>query len=271
MKEIELEEIKNIQVDILVKVHEFCQQKGIRYYMGYGTLLGAVRHKGYIPWDDDIDIGMPRPDYDRFISTFNGNYKELSVIAPELDWSFTAPYANVYDNRTILNEGMRRTELGIGIKIDVFPIDGVPDDYNDYVYLRKNLHKLLEIIGYKQYGFKGFLELIRRPKSFIAVSWLMFPYVFTSVSTIQRKIRKMATQFDFSSSQYVDKITFQNKPLTRLPRAVYEEFVDMEFEGHVLKGLRNYDAHLKAIYGDYMQLPPIEQRVQHHGFKAFWK
>lgn len=271
MKELSLDEIKALQVDILVKVHEFCQKNDIRYYMGYGTLLGAVRHKGYIPWDDDIDIGMPRPDYDRFLKTFNGYYEELNVIAPELDWNFIEPYANVYDNRTVLKESNRSFDLGIGVKIDIFPVDGVPEDYSEYVNIRKNLHKLLQIILYKASGLKGCIRRLKKPKSFVVVSFLMTQYIFTPISSIQKKIRQLATQYDFSSSKYVDKITFQNKPLTRLPRIVYEEFVDMEFEGHQLKGLKDYDAHLKAIYGDYMTLPPKEQQVLHHGFKAYWK
>lgn len=270
MKEIDLEEIKKLQVDILVKVHEFCKKNNIRYFMGYGTLLGAVRHKGYIPWDDDIDIGMPRPDYDHFIKNFNGHYNNLTVIAPELDWNYIEPYANVYDNRTFLIEENRFANLGIGIKIDIFPIDGVPEKFEEYVALRSELKHRLYVMGLKLHGPRGYLKLISRPKSFISVTLTLLPYLFCPRSKLQKMIRKFATQYDFSTSKYVDKITFQNKPLTRLPRKVYEEFIDMEFEGQMLKALKDYDAHLKAIYGDYMKLPPKEQQINKHGFRAYW-
>lgn len=271
MKEIDINELKKLQVEILVKVHEFCERMNIRYFMGYGTLLGAVRHKGYIPWDDDIDIGMPRPDYDRFLKIFNGHYKNLTVIAPELDWNFIEPYANVYDNRTILIEENRRVNLGIGVKIDIFPIDGVPEDFEEYVKLRKTLKSILEVKAYKLLGFKDYVKLFSRPKFLLYIFMKLMPYLFTSCAKLQRKIYYLATQNNFATSQYVDKITFQNKPLTRLPREVYEEFLDMEFEGHMLKGLKDYDSHLKVIYGDYMILPPKEQQVFRHGFKAYWK
>ena len=94
-----------MQVDILAAVDKFCEQNNIRYSLSSGTLIGAIRHNGYIPWDDDIDLMMPRADYDRFISTFNGVVEHLSVMAPELNANYYAPYANVYDNRTHLNEG----------------------------------------------------------------------------------------------------------------------------------------------------------------------
>lgn len=271
MNELDIEEIKKLQVDILFQVDKFCKKNSLRYFMGYGTLLGAVRHKGYIPWDDDIDIGMPRPDYDRFLNIFNGSFDNLSVVAPELDWEWIDPYANVYDNRTELFEIERKKNLGIGVKIDVFPIDGVPDDFEQYVKLRKRLQLLFDIRSYKLYGLKDYWELMKKPKSLAVIVGRLIPYTFTSIAQLQRMIRREATKNDFTTSQFVDKITFQNKPLTRLPRRVYEEYIEMAFEGHKFMALKDYDAHLKAIYGDYMQLPPENQRIPHHGFKAYWK
>ena len=97
MKEIGIDELKKLQVEMLVLIDEFCQHNNIRYSLSSGTLIGAVRHKGYIPWDDDIDIMMPREDYDRFVSTFNGAYGHLSLLAPEINCNYYAPYANVFD------------------------------------------------------------------------------------------------------------------------------------------------------------------------------
>ena len=115
-----LGDIQRVSIEILQEIDNFCQKNSIRYSLGYGGLIGAIRHKGCIPWDDDIDIIMPRPDYRRLLNEFNGYFPELEVYAPELDWNYYAPYANVCDTRTILKEGRnghRKTELGI--KIDI--------------------------------------------------------------------------------------------------------------------------------------------------------
>ena len=100
-KTIIMEELRAIQLDILDKIHAFCTERGIRYSLGGGTLLGAVRHKGYIPWDDDIDIMLPRPDYDRFLKEFEGKYAELNLQYYGNDITCCIPFAKVYDNRTV--------------------------------------------------------------------------------------------------------------------------------------------------------------------------
>lgn len=140
-KEITMEELRAIQLDILDKIHAFCTEHGIRYSLGGGTLLGAVRHKGYIPWDDDIDIMLPRPDYERFLKEFDGKYAELNLQHYGNDNTCCIPFAKVYDNRTVLIEKLQKS----GIYIDVFPIDGLPEEskIKDYLYIYNNqLHKI---------------------------------------------------------------------------------------------------------------------------------
>ena len=103
MREIKFEELKNLQLDILLSVHDFCMKNGIEYSLAAGTLIGAIRHKGYIPWDDDIDISMPRPDYDKFICTFNQPNNYYQVIAMSNDREYGFPFAKVHDTRTFVD------------------------------------------------------------------------------------------------------------------------------------------------------------------------
>lgn len=272
MKQLTIDELKDLQVEMLEKIHQFCIANNIRYFIGYGTLLGAIRHKGYIPWDEDIDIGMPRPDYDKFLQTFNGTFDELEVNAPELDWNYFEPYANVYDIRTVLyEEDNPHHGIEVGVKIDVFPLDGVPSDWNEYISLRRHLAKLNSLRGQKKVSFASQLKKVISSGRGVRALLFRMAHPLCSYTRIQQKMRKLATQYDWDSSDYVDKITFQNSPETRLLRKVYETYIDVPFEGHLFKAPSDWDSHLKVIYGEYMKLPPVEQQVYKHGFTAYWK
>ena len=130
MKEIEIEELKRIQIGILKHLDAFCKENNLTYFMCGGTLLGAVRHKGFIPWDDDIDIMMKREDYDKLIALYpkndNSNFKLFSY---ELDKSFPYPFAKMDDCRTIFEEEINDS-YKIGVNIDIFPIDYITEDLN---------------------------------------------------------------------------------------------------------------------------------------------
>lgn len=130
-REITPEEHKRLLIDLLSYINEFCLQNSIKYFFGYGTLLGAVRHQGFIPRDDDVDICMLREDYNRFLTMFSynavrSNYSLLSLESTSRNYSF--PYAKVIDNRTLLVENVSHPCL-LGVYIDVFPLDYCPETH----------------------------------------------------------------------------------------------------------------------------------------------
>lgn len=123
----DIEEIKKIQLEILKYVDQFCSQNNIKYALGYGTLIGAVRHKGFIPWDDDIDIIMRRNDYNRFIELFSKETGRYKVWSHNLQTDYPIPYAKVTDEKTLKLEGTNYY-VERGVDIDVFPLDDLPND-----------------------------------------------------------------------------------------------------------------------------------------------
>lgn len=271
LKEINIEQLKKIQLDILLKVKDFCDEHDLKYFLYYGSLLGAVRHKGYIPWDEDIDLGMPRPDYDLFVKSFNNSYTHLEVMAPELCLDYYAPYANVYDNRTVLQEGaISHKGKDIGVKIDVFPIDGVADDYDEYKRSKKKIRRYRRILQSRYYNLTALFSTNKR--FFCKLLLIRILTFYFRMSDIQMLIAKEAKKIKYDSANFVDQMTFVDEyGYSRLRKCIFESPINIEFEGSLFKAPRDYDTVLKTIYGDYMQLPPEEQRVPHHGFTAYWK
>lgn len=273
MREIDIEELKKIQIDMLVSIDEFCQKNNINYSLSSGTLIGAVRHQGYIPWDDDIDIMMHRDDYERFVSTFNGTFNHLSLLAPELDLNYYAPYANVYDNRTLLTEdGNGHRGLSIGIKIDIFPIDSVPSDIDDYMRIMGKVNQLNHIMYIKR--LENVFKSNQQFKYILTVLILKVLYSCIPYSYLQKKVRDIAISDTYrrGESEYVDNVVYNiySKKCPRFKRSVLESYIRLPFEGREFSVIKNYDVVLRTMYGDYMQLPPEDKRIPHHNFKAYW-
>jgi len=271
MREIDIEEIKQIQLDIVVKIDEFCRKNGITYFLDGGTGIGAARHKGYIPWDDDIDISMTRPNYERFIHSFGGYDKHLSIYAPELDLDYFATYANVCDTRTILFEGVNG-HLGqkIGVKVDIFPIDGTMDNYACSIMRHKFMRLLSNVMSRK----RRVMSIVWKTDkwNFCTCLFVRTLFYFISYRTLQKLVRRIVAKYPFETSNYAyDVVNPAYKRPVHCRRETYEQYIDVPFEGHTLMTLKDYDTYLTDLFGDYMQLPPEEQRVAHHGFTAYWK
>ena len=268
MKQFSLDEIKTFQLEMLNKIAGYCDSNNLTYFLAFGTLLGAVRHKGYIPWDDDIDIVMPRRDYTMFLEHFNGQIPNLLVVAPEMDPDYYAPYANVYDDRTLLvEEIVSHGKLEIGVKIDVFPLDFVPTDKKLYSELWKrsksDLHKLF--VKTKKLSFCHGLERVK-----LAIKKIQ--YLFYSVKGIQKRHLRLLNDKRYKSNgPMVDTVALTLGHETALPQDYYFPLRKLSFEGYEFNVPNNYDKVLQTLYGDYMKFPPESERIAKHSFKAYWK
>ena len=264
-----LEELKKIQLDILLALHQFCTDNQIKYSLAAGTLIGAVRHKGFIPWDDDIDIYLMREEYNKLISLFPNVYQgNYSLITIERDNNWHRAFGKLCDNRTIEIEESRNQYDGIGLGIDVFPIDAVPDDIQEWKHYEKKRRFLRDFIVMKtiRYSKKRSLE-----KNFFMIlcRFIMWPFSFAFLS---RKMNEYAQLHNGKgySHVYENSLGVYNSEHPWL-KIDLDEVMESTFEGHTVKIMRGYDDYLTTVYGDYMKLPPVEKRVTHHGFKAYWK
>ena len=271
MREIFLDELKQIQLDITVKIDEFCRKNGIEYFLDGGTGIGAARHKGYIPWDDDIDIAMTRPNYEKFIHSFNGFDKNLVVYAPELDINYYATYANVCDNRTILFEGANgHCGQEIGIKVDIFPFDGTTENFTFSLMRHKFMRVVTRIMSRKRRNMSMVWQSNKWKFFTCLVVRTMFCWL--SYTTLQKLVHRITKMYPYETSTRAYDVVNPAYPRpVHCRRETYEEYIDVIFEGHTLRTIKDYDIFLTDLYGDYMQLPPVEERVGHHGFTAYWK
>lgn len=266
-KSIDINQLKSIQLEVMDYFHKWCQENGITYFITAGTLIGALRHKGFIPWDDDIDLVMLRTDYEKMLSLYpnDGRYRLYAI---EKDATCIYAYAKIYDSETLMVEGDEKDHPAIGVNIDIFPLDNVTDNYEDGKRLKKQLHLLNDILGVKQLdrANRGFIKnvmvsVLRSISRCFSYPWL-----------VRRIIKKSKKYIDNNNSRYiVNAVIYAKGEREILEREWFKETIDLEFEGRKYKAPIGADQYMKRLFGNYMQLPPEDKRVSHHRFKAYYK
>ena len=257
-REISLEELKKIQIEILDEVHSYCEQKGLVYFLSSGTLIGAIRHKGYIPWDDDIDIYMPRPDYEKFVSTFNGSADKYRVISLSTDKSCSFAYAKVERRGTRIIEQVDHP-MEIGVNIDVFPVDGVPDEEKCRNHYFSKIQRLRDAMILKDVSVNW------RGRSLLKNFALMGGKLLLSGKSLRSLAMRLDKTIDKSltDSQYVCNMVLGNGIKSIFSRKAIDGTVDVEFEGKKYKTMIGWDEYLTKTYGDYLTPPIYNTHIIH--------
>lgn len=251
---ITLEERKKIQLVMLDEIDAFCRKNDIRYSLAFGTLIGAIRHKGYIPWDDDVDLIMPLPDMLRFKQEFQSDklaYVDIDT-APHYEYHFSRiSYLPTYSKTGLF-------EKSYGVNIDLYPVVGMPDTEDEIQKFLKDVdplyQKRLKLMGVRH-------RLIR-----------LLPFVIVpGYKTAIRQFRDVV----LNSFPYETAKNFLHAGSVRrvniMDIDVFDGFVDVEFEGHIYQSTAKYHEYLTHCFGDYMQLPPEDQRFPYHGGTYYWK
>ena len=273
MKEMKNEDIKKVALDILSDVHEFCIKNNIKYSLAYGTLIGAIRHQGFIPWDDDIDIIMPREDYERFFLSYKST-KGYIAASPSLNNSYLF-FGRVYDTEKTWCKPWRPqgVEHNIGVWIDIIPLDIVPSGRGEFDDKVKSLMKLYKLSHLKRETMCSFHEIgFNHPKTILNLLIKKIKALRLNTIRIVREADSLAKDI-VTETGYMGCIVcpiYSKKEY--LPTAVFSNYINIIFEGKIFKAVENYDALLRNYYGDYMQLPPLEKRQYPHSVhKFYWK
>ena len=261
MRKIDLNEIRRIQLDILIQVDKFCRENGIRYSLAYGTLIGAVRHKGFIPWDDDIDIIMPRPDYERFLKGFYGKISYLGIKNYRNDDITSITWTEVIDIRTI----MYAKNIKTSVFIDVFPIDGAPENNKVMEHIKETYKRRCYVIR-KRRSYKYGKNKLKRYFKYIGKQ-LLYP---KSRERAIREYEEYVFSYPFETSPNAGMLWSKNDPNEIMSVEIFKNYRTIEFEGHEFMCISDYDTILKRQYGDYMEFPPKEKQVRGHDYPTFW-
>lgn len=269
MTELTLKQIQDIQFDILCTIVSLCEKHNLRYYLFGGTLLGAVRHGNFIPWDDDIDIAMPRGDLDMLENICK---KELpanyTFVNWRDDWRIGHNIAKVCDTNTVWIEETRDDyKVEIGVYIDIFPLDGVPKGIICKIihgYMLRLACSLLTLNTIKNHRDRSFYK---RTLISLIQAWGNESRIKRLHMIIDRLSRKYAEEMSTEWASYLDFRGIRDY----MPKTYVEEGTIVKFRDQSLAAFKEYDKYLSITYGDYMTMPPPDKRKSHHKYTAYYR
>lgn len=251
-----LKTLQSRLTELLRRVHLICVENGICYTMMGGTLIGAIRHQGFIPWDDDIDIGMPYEDYKKFIAVVTSHkYEGLAFGIPGETEDYFQTFVKIFDTTTTLKENNRTRSKPKGIFIDVFPLAFVGDTRWEIFYNVRKFRFWRDVLTRKDYHLcKGW---------FFLVEWI---YIllgkFLSTDFSLKRIRSHYEKLASKKTMMMADLDGNNRGI--VPAYLFDEFTLYDFGNYQFYGMKRADEYLRRVFGDYTKIPPENQRIPHH-------
>lgn len=255
-----LKELQSVQLEILILFDSICRKNNLKYTLYAGTQLGAVRHKGFIPWDDDLDVAMPREDYERFIEIWDLEKTDGYILqnkdnTPNFAYSFSKIRK---DHTTFIQYDFEKGAYHTGIFIDIFPVDRIPDGK------MKRMWFMWTCLRYQLYT----REMVPPKGNFILRTGTNFLLKINSNKAKRgrkrEKLLKNITKYSEDSALNMICIETTESLQQICPPDLMDDIINLEFEGRQFCSTRKYDEWLKLQFGDYMQLPPLEERGWTH-------
>ena len=258
--ELSLHDIKAIAVDILKHFKFFCEKNRIRFYLSNGTLLGSIKYGGFIPWDDDIDVLVPREDYDRLIRVYRDS-SQYRLFSPEREQAYKFPFAKLCDITTRKEEHNIDNGISLGIDIDIFPIDECSDHIFGWYIQRKIKYYHIGCMLSKFISAKGKPFYKRMAINYCRSRGFDF-FHHRLTMTIKKEI--------LFGNNYKGCLTWPIYGEREIiPAEVFSDTITVEFEGEKFPAPIGYDTYLRSLYGDYEKDPPPEKQKSHHRYTAY--
>lgn len=273
MEKLSFEQVQATALEVLKRLTDICEAHNFTYVLCWGTLIGAIRHKGFIPWDDDIDIMMPRPDFDKFLDYCDNHKDELKpyeILNMDRRKDYPNMLTRVCDSRTWL-DCENEKDCGMGVFVDIYPMDGIGETYEEAWNLMSKVgpNNSLIFLASRQHFIwgttKGWKKKLLKIPAYLYAK-LMGQQYFV------RKTKQIVEKLDYDKSNYVccasalthpDEIIFKKE--------IFNNPIKVPFEKYQFYIPANYDEVLKETYGDYMKLPPEKDRIHHHFYTAYKK
>lgn len=250
MKEYSTKAVQAEALKILIDFAAFCDENGLKYYLAGGTMLGAVRHHGFIPWDDDIDVLMPRPDYETFISITKGKlYDKYLVYHDDTFPSNMSPFLKVMNPEFIVYERVYKKEEAVWI--DVFPIDGMPDTVRE----QKKHARRIALYNYLLWQSKSVEQITGNEFKMFIKKVCFFPLILIGSSWFVNKITKIAKKYNYQDCKIIGSAVGKYGARECIPKDVFEPRIRMSFEQQEFYVSAGYDTYLTNLYGNYMEMP----------------
>lgn len=266
MKELTLQEVKEIELEILKTFDTFCKEHNIRYYLAFGTLLGAIRYKKFIPWDDDVDVLVPREDYDKLLKLYQDSDK-YHLFVFEKDEKYAFPFAKLCNMKTKLIETFYPDNgIELGVNIDIFPLDAFDNNLERAKEEVRYINRKGACLGYSK---TNKIHTNNPIKYFVWSMIVTYCKIRGSAYFIRKIINKSNNPSQKGSAYVGAKVWCIWGDRCIIPAKAFADTVYVEFEGQMFPAPAGYDTYLTCLYGDYLPEPPKDKQKTHHSFVAY--
>lgn len=271
MEKLTTEEIKKYAFEVLCDIDYVCRANNISYSLTGGTLIGAVRHKGFIPWDDDIDIMLIRSEYDRLIDILRKDCSNLCfrLLSKETSGNeYIYPFAKACHKDTVLIENGMNNNIKLGVYVDIFPVDGAgvkESSAKTYSSVFQIFHGMMLMSGWNKYKKSKLRKSYYEPLRYIC--YLLSKTI--GKKHINRLLNYFIKKYRYNQSDYAGRLVGDYGRKEIMPKTVFDEYTEVVFEEKAFMAIKAYDEFLTQLYGDYMSLPPVEKQVSYHDFSAY--